>query len=144
MDSWSEKAFSAPVVDIKDCWIWKGARSSEGYARFYSGQNEKKRSTYQYVHRLVYEAFVGPIPEGLHIDHLCRNRACVNPEHLETVTPRVNLLRGAGPPAQNARKTHCKAGHSLAENVRLYHGRRQCRECDKLQHRELRRSGSRT
>jgi hypothetical protein len=70
------------------------------------------------AHRLSYETFVGPIPIDKQLDHLCRNRLCVNPCHLEPVTQRENILRGEGVPAQNARKTHCKNGHELSpENV---------------------------
>lgn len=72
--------------------------------------NGKKRG----VHRVVYELEYGPIPEGRELDHLCRNRACVNPKHLEIVSHRENCLRGVAPAAQNARKTHCKYGHPLS------------------------------
>lgn len=74
---------------------------------------------------------VGPIPEGMDLDHTCRNRGCVNPEHLEPVTTQVNTLRGIGPTAENARKTHCKHGHPL-EGDNLYvdpEGKRKCRAC---------------
>src|SRR3989304_2992011 len=64
----------------------------------------------QMVHRLIYEALVGPIPNGLTIDHLCRVRRCVNPDHMEPVTMLVNCLRGEGPTAKQARQTHCKNG----------------------------------
>ncbi|GAB3776674.1 hypothetical protein GCM10027600_42800 [Nocardioides ginsengisegetis] len=108
LDSWFEKT--------KGCWIWKGHITRYGY-----GQLRGKKA-----HRLVYEAMVGPIPEGLVIDHLCRNRACVNPEHMEPVTNEENLDRGARSPS----KTTCPVGHSYTpENTYVYNGARQCRTC---------------
>jgi hypothetical protein len=79
----------------------------------------------------MYEALVGPIPDGLFLDHTCRNRNCVNPQHLDPVTNKENILRGEGSPAKNARKTHCKNGHPLkGENlVRGSKGERVCRTC---------------
>ena len=88
------------------------------------------------VHRLAYETFVGEIPKGMHTDHLCRNVACFNTAHLEVVTSRENILRGIGPSAVNAAKTHCKHGHPLSgENLVLISTparprvRRECRRC---------------
>jgi hypothetical protein len=85
----------------------------------------------KFGHRVSYEAFKGPIPDGLTIDHLCRNRACVNPEHLEPVTMRVNCLRGESPAAVHARKTHCPKGHEYsAENTYRHKGNhRMCKLC---------------
>ena len=83
------------------------------------------------AHRFAYETFVGPIPEGLTIDHLCRIRHCVNPEHLEAVTDRVNILRGEGISAQHARATHCPQGHpyDLINTYVAPDGDRDCRDC---------------
>lgn len=87
------------------CWEWQVGKS-EGYGRFCISHGNDA-----YVHRLTYEQLIGSIPDGLTVDHLCRNRACVKPAHLELVSNGVNVLRGVGPPACNARKTHCPRGH---------------------------------
>lgn len=81
-----------------------------------------------YVHRLAYEALVGPIPAKMDLDHLCRNHACWNPEHLQPVPHRVNILRGRGPTAVNARKARCIHGHPLDE-ANTYVNPRGTREC---------------
>lgn len=112
------------------CWMWSAGTSSEGYGRYYLGaENGAKR--HDYAHRISYAIAHGPIPEGLHIDHLCRVRSCVNPSHLEAVTCKVNLLRGETVTARNASVTHCPSGHPYSgENLLVNNrGQRQCASC---------------
>lgn len=117
------------VIDDNGCWVWQRGTTGEGYGEKWL--TELGRSVM--AHRWYYARRFGAIPEGLVIDHLCRNRRCVNPAHLEPVTSGVNVLRGEGPPARNARKTHCKHGHSFdEENTRITSaGTRECIQCDR-------------
>ena len=112
------------------CWIWCGCRTTAGYGHF---TNDPAHPTQKvYSHRFAYELLRGPIPRGLQIDHRCRLRACVNPDHMDVVSQRENILRGTSPSAQHAQQTHCKWGHSLAD---AYHKPskpphwRDCRVC---------------
>ena len=117
------------VDKSKECWIWL-ATPSRKYGQFYTGEGRVC------AHRYAYELLKGPIPPGLTLDHLCRNKKCVNPDHLEPVTGRENTLRGDNPPAQNARKTHCKWGHPFSgNNLRISKkiNRRVCKICERNQ-----------
>lgn len=120
-----ERFWSKVEAADSGCWLWSGEIIRNGYGRF------KVNRRMEMAHRVSYEALVGPIPGGLQIDHLCRSRACVRPDHLEPVTCRENVLRSAGGAAKNARKTHCDSGHEFTEsNTYLWpNGHRSCREC---------------
>lgn len=119
------------IDDTGDCWLWTGTRSQR-YGHFFNGKSRVP------AHRWLWEYVYGQVPDSLELDHLCRNPRCVNPTHLEAVTARINNLRGIGPAAINAVKTHCPKGHEYnAENT--YHmpsGRRACRTCMRRQVRE--------
>lgn len=114
------------------CWLWIGATSSGGYGQFQESPNPKKKVS---AHRASYEYFVGPIPPGMQIDHLCRVRCCVNPAHLEPVTNRENGLRGNSG-LINRSKTHCRKGHPFeAWNLIprfLRKGQRVCLTCERI------------
>ena len=114
-----------PVTE-SGCWVWMGKHLvGNGYGRISVNRKHKM------VHRLAYEVFNGPIPEGLFIDHLCRVPSCINPAHLEVVTHRENTMRGTNPSAAKARQTQCKYGHTFDE-INTYYakdGTRFCRTC---------------
>jgi len=110
------------------CWTWSGPIQPNGYAMMSVGRSRR------YVHRLAFETWIGPIPRGLDIDHLCRNRACCNPQHLEPVARAENINRGNGPNVLarlNGNKTHCANGHEFtSDNTRMRpSGGRRCRTC---------------
>lgn len=123
---WWERFWDRIEID-GDHWLWRGEVDRGGYGHV------RHRGPRRLVHRVVYELFVGPIPHGLTLDHLCRIRHCTNPEHLEPVTMTENLHRGVSPSAINFRTIFCKRGHLLqGDNVRVYRGRRHCLVCEQL------------
>lgn len=121
-----ERRFWSRINIWGNHWTFEGWLNPKGYGQIW--WQGKMRS----VHRVAYELLVGPIDDGLHIDHLCRFPACVRPDHLEAVTPRENALRGISTVARQARQTHCHRGHEFTpENTRRWAGNnsRQCIAC---------------
>ena len=123
-----DRDFWAKVDKSRNCWRWTGYIAETGYGKLYFRSRRPILA-----HRFSYELAFGPIPQGLHLDHLCRNRWCVNPDHLEAVTPAVNIRRGA-----KAGKMICLRGHLLTgDNIRIRsNGSRICRKCDVIRTRK--------
>lgn len=120
------------ILKTDTCWLWMGNRDLAGYGRFYDGKKQVK------AYRLIYELFIDKIPQGLSIDHLCRNKFCVNPGHLEPVTKLENLRRS---PLWTGNKTHCSRGHIFNnENTYIHASSKQrvCRPCQAARMRERR------
>jgi hypothetical protein len=124
--SFMERVASKIEVTDAGCWEWTAYRNHSGYGQIGRGRRVAL------AHRAVYEELVGPIEEGLQLDHLCRNTRCCNPSHLEPVTPRENTRRSdkTNLGANMRARTHCPAGHIYdVRNTRLYRGSRHCRAC---------------
>lgn len=115
------------------CWLWKASINGGGYGQFRLDGKLRK------AHRVAWEMLVGPIPEGRHLDHLCRVRNCVNPDHLEPVTQAENIRRG-NVGKHNPVKTHCPQGHEYAgdNTYRKPPGYRECRTCNRERQRRWR------
>lgn len=113
-----------------DCWLWTGGKSKAGYGTISRG---RLADGHVYAHRAAYEILVGPIPDGLVLDHLCRVRHCCNPDHLEPVSIGTNVDRGS----RRLPKNHCARDHEMTpENTYLNSGKRTCRECVRIKKRE--------
>lgn len=118
-------------IDTNGCWVWPLLRR-DGYGQTCVGIDGR---TERFPHRVAWFLFRGSLPPtGMQLDHTCRVRACVNPDHLEVVTPLVNIMRSSGVTAENARKTHCHKGHEFTpENTIIDYPkgkrRRTCRSC---------------
>ena len=117
------------VEKTATCWFWTGTSNDDYYGQY------QRNGRAHLAHRYAYEEAVGPIPDGLELDHLCRVPRCVRPSHLEPVTPRVNQRRGMGFSGLNARKTHCANGHPFAlfgkyQKTGKRVGRRRCGACE--------------
>lgn len=138
-----EACFWRMVKSDGDCMIWTGHHSNAGYGQFAVSEWSSPTATSRIggrikgrrqviAHRWAYTVRKGRIPEGMYLDHLCRRRNCVNPDHLEPVTMRENLARSPLAPAErNSQKTHCPKGHPYSgDNLFLFAGRRRCRACD--------------
>lgn len=115
------------VAPANECWEWLASRDRHGYGKF-----KPVSRTWTLAHRASYRLHVGPIPDGLVLDHLCRNTSCVNPGHLEAVTQVENMRRGVFP---NSLKTECPQGHPYnEENTAVRGGRRFCLACRRAKH----------
>ena len=141
----ARERFMAKVRQSAGCWDWIAKTNRSGYGQFWDGTHYPNGSPrFVLAHRFSYELFVGPIPDGLQIDHLCRNRGCVRPEHLEPVTRSVNLLRSPLMGRANREKTCCSMGHPFDDgNTRHEYTangwhKRHCRECHNAQERARR------
>lgn len=126
MSETHQRRFLGNITVGDGCWEWQGARTGVGYGALNVGGKAKS------AHRLAYEWFVGPIPEGLLIDHLCRVRHCVRPDHLEAVTFDENVRRGLAGVLRTP-ATHCKRGHEFTPENTLINRRgfRSCKTCAK-------------
>jgi hypothetical protein len=120
--------FWAKVKKTDTCWLWTACIHPQGYGVWSYDKRMVK------PHRFSYEIHKGIIPPGLVIDHLCRVRNCVNPEHLEAVTNKENILRGEGLSGKNSRKTHCNDGHEFTPSNTYVNsnGERRCRICSRI------------
>jgi hypothetical protein len=144
----SLKHFWSKVDKTTGCWLWTGAANADGYGRSRLTINGER---FALAHRVAYRLLVGPIPAEMTLDHLCRVRLCVKPDHLDPVPSGVNAMRGNGPAAAAARRTHCSNGHEFTPGNTLWlsngkgeRSHRRCRTCnaERLRERRRRRRGN--
>lgn len=122
-------------VSFDGCWNWKASKDNDGYGNFWF------KSKIYLAHRASYEMFVGSIQDGMTLDHICRNRSCVNPNHLRQMSLKENILCGDGVCAKKLKQTHCVRGHELSgynlmNRVRNGNVNRSCRICKNERKRE--------
>ena len=116
---YNHTTFFAKAKKIGDCLVWQGSKYQNGYGKLNKTM----------AHRIAYSLVKGEIPTSMCLDHLCKNRSCVNPDHLEIVTLVENVMRGESQHAKNARKTHCKHGHEFTKENTYRRADRVTREC---------------
>ena len=129
--------FWSKVHKTDFCWVWTAFINPDGYGIFGIGSRTDGSRRIIHAHRWIYLQTYGSIPDGYEIDHLCKNRACVRPDHLEAVSHKVNSQRAdlSGNGEWQRIKTHCPQGHPYTpENTHTYRGMKKCRTCDKLRH----------
>jgi hypothetical protein len=134
---WTKESFKARTTldEATRCWVWTSPRSGNGYGW----------ASPTFAYRVAYVLFKGPLSPELEPDHLCKNKLCVNPDHLEAVTKKVNILRSDSISAKNARKIHCKHGHLLeGDNLKIRYDKkgrphRVCITCERMRAHETRR-----
>lgn len=119
----------AKIGETEECWPWLGYKTQKGYGVFF-----KKGTGNIRAHRFAYELWIAPIPEGLTIDHLCKQPDCVNPNHMEPVSISVNTLRGVGLAPTYVKRTHCNYGHpfDLFNTYKRKDNSRRCRTCEQI------------
>lgn len=121
-----QERFDVKYLKMADgCWHWIAQIAPNGYGRLQMGTKA------EYAHRVSYTLHKGEIPEGMHVHHVCEVRQCVNPDHLQAITPRANLMASDTNARRNARKTHCLNGHSLEDAWVRDNGARSCRQCNR-------------
>jgi len=122
----AKENFLSKILKTKTCWEWTGCISPQGYGVFSYWDKKSQRGVSKPAHRISWELFRNEIPKDLTIDHICRNRKCVNPDHLEPVSMKTNIRRGISPSAINFRKKKCIRGHVF--QIRN-NGYRDCSAC---------------
>lgn len=128
----TERFFKYITPSVSGCWDWSSYFYKDGYGNFYAYKKSWR------AHRFAYELLIGKIPKGLDIDHLCRNRGCVNPDHLDPVTKLENWRRGKAITVNYSQNTHCKNGHlyNIENTIRGFskngRKRRNCKACCRI------------